>query len=152
MAEHQQHPAATFKSFLPEKGPSTTQILAVVTLLPIGGILLTLSGITLTGSFIGLALATPVFIIFSPVIVPATIVVGLAVAGFLTSGAFGLTALSSLSWIANYIRGDRTTVPDHLDHAKRRMMDMGGYLGQRTKDMAQGVEGKARAGHEGART
>ncbi|KAJ6970571.1 hypothetical protein NC653_034995 [Populus alba x Populus x berolinensis] len=73
-------------------------------LLPVGGTLLFLAGLTLVGTLTGLAVATPLFVIFSPVLVPAALVIGLGVLGFLTSGAFGLTALSSLSWMASYIR------------------------------------------------
>ncbi|KAJ6869018.1 oleosin 16.4 kDa [Populus alba x Populus x berolinensis] len=73
-------------------------------LLPIGGTLLFLAGLTLVGTLTGLAVATPLFVIFSPVLVPAALVIGLGVLGFLKSGAFGLTALSSLSRMASYIR------------------------------------------------
>ncbi|MBA0683427.1 hypothetical protein Goari_025087, partial [Gossypium aridum] len=79
-----------------QSGPSTTQVLTVLTLLPIGGTLLALAGLTLTGTVIGLCVATPLFVIFSPVLLPAAIAVFMAVAGFLSSGAFGLTGLSSL--------------------------------------------------------
>ncbi|KAF8399753.1 hypothetical protein HHK36_015624 [Tetracentron sinense] len=154
MAEHQhqhqpQHGTNGFKSLLPEKGPSRSQVLAVVTLFPVGAILLTLSGLTLAGSVIGLALTTPVFVIFSPVLVPAALTICLAVTGFVASGAFGLTALSSLSWTVNYLRGARTAVPEQLDHAKRRMMETAGQMGQRTKEMGQGIQSKT---HEGGRT
>ncbi|KAG1342850.1 Oleosin isoform 300a [Cocos nucifera] len=113
MAErhHQALPAAAMeeriKGLLPQKGPSASQVLAVVTLLPIGGILLALSGIILTGTVIGLAVVTPLFVIFSPVLVPAALAIGLAVMGFLASGAFGLTALMSLSWVVSYVKGRR---------------------------------------------
>ncbi|OVA20784.1 Oleosin [Macleaya cordata] len=160
MAEQQQHqmqmhggqqPGTAIKSLLPDKGPSTSQVVAVVTLFPVGGVLLTLAGLTLTATIIGLVLATPLFVIFSPVLVPAAITLGLAVMGFLTSGAFGLTALSSLSWIINYVRGAR--VPEHLDQAKRRMQEtagqMGQQVGQKTKEMGQGMQQRA---HEGGRT
>ncbi|KAK1281070.1 Oleosin 5 [Acorus gramineus] len=155
MAEHQQlqrhpqhqelHPTeGPIKSLLPDKGPSASQVVAVATLFPIGGILLTLSGLTLTATVIGLAIATPLFVIFSPVIIPAAIVIGLAVTGFLASGAFGLTALSSLSWILNYVRGTTATVPElHLDYAKRRMHEVAGQVGQRTKELGQGIQSKS---------
>ncbi|CAA7402315.1 unnamed protein product [Spirodela intermedia] len=84
----------------------SSQVLAVATLFPVGGVLLVLSGLTLTATVIALAAATPLLVIFSPVLVPAALVVALAVAGFLASGAFGLTALSSLSYISVYLRGD----------------------------------------------
>lgn len=138
------------KGLLSEKGPTASQVIAVITLFPIADILFTLSGLTLTGTLIGLALATPVFLLFSPILVPAVIVIGLAVTGFLTSGAFGLTALSSLAWIAKYLRGVRASMPEHLEHAKRRVSEGAGYVEKRSKDLEQqGVQSK---GQEAGRT
>nr|ABQ57396.1 oleosin H-isoform [Ficus pumila var. awkeotsang] len=130
-----------------QQGPSAGKILAVLTLLPVGGTLLFLAGLTFIGTLIGLALSTPVFILFSPVLVPAAITIGLAITGFLTSGAFGVTGLSSLSWVFNYFK--RTSVPDQLDYAKRRVQDMAGYTGQKAKEVGQEVQSK---GQEGKRT
>ncbi|KAL6011438.1 hypothetical protein ACLOJK_001886 [Asimina triloba] len=152
MAEYQQQPGQALKGVLPEKGPTVTQILAVITLVPIGGILLTLSGLALAGSVIGMVVTTPVFILFSPVIVPAAIVVFLAVAGFLASGAFGLTGLSSLSWIANYVRRKGMPSHEHMDHAKRRMMETAGFMEKRAREAGHGVEHKVREAKEGGRT
>ncbi|KAI4348190.1 hypothetical protein L6164_008944 [Bauhinia variegata] len=132
-----------------QRSPSTSQVLALLAGLPVGGTLLALAGLTLLGTFIGLAVATPLFIIFSPVLVPATIVLGLAVAGFLTSGAAGLTGLSSFSWVMNYIRQTQGTMPDQLDHAKRKMADMAGYVGQKTKEVGQDIQTRA---HDTKRT
>ncbi|XP_027351253.1 P24 oleosin-like [Abrus precatorius] len=119
------------------KGPSTSQVLAVIAGLPLGGTLLILAGLTLAGTLTGLAVTTPLFILCSPVLVPATIVIGLAVAGFLTSGACGLTALSSFSWVLNYIRQTQGTVPEQLEAAKQKMADAAGYVGQKTKEVGQ---------------
>ncbi|XP_077253553.1 oleosin 2 [Tasmannia lanceolata] len=143
-AQHQHNPTNGLKGMLPEKGPTTSQILAVITLFPIGAILLTLCGLTLTGTLIGMGLATPVFVLFSPVLVPAAIVLCLAMTGFLTSGTFAVTALSSLSWTVNYLRGVQKSVPEHLEHAKRRMHEMGAAVGQRGKELGQGAQEKAR--------
>lgn len=140
MAEHyqQQRPTEAVKSFLPpKKGPSTSQVVAVVTLLPLGGALLGLAGLILVGTLIGLAVTTPLFVIFSPILVPAVITVGLALAGFLTSGAFGITALSSLSWLLNYIQHMRGTLPEQMELAKRRVQDTAGPVGQRVRDVGQ---------------
>ncbi|GAA0156596.1 hypothetical protein LIER_38301 [Lithospermum erythrorhizon] len=129
--------------------PSTSQVLALITLLPVGGTLLALSGLTLFGTFVGLALSTPVFILFSPVIVPAVLLFGLAVTGFLSSGAFGLTGLSSLSWVVNYFRkkaGVPATVPEQWDYAKRRVQDATMQVGQKTKDVGQAIQNKAQEG------
>lgn len=137
------------KNFPPHRGPSTSQILAVLTLLPVGGTLLALAGLTLTGTIIGLAVTTPLFIVFSPVLVPAALTIGLAVTAFLTSGAFGLTGLSSLSWFLNYFRqatGASGSVQEQLDRAKKRMLDMAEYTGQKTKDVGQEIQSKAQDG------
>ncbi|KAF3959506.1 hypothetical protein CMV_015687 [Castanea mollissima] len=142
--QHHQRPSDAMKGTSSEnnqEGPSASEVLAVVTLLPIGGFLLIFAGLTFVGTVIGLAVSTPLLVIFSPVLVPAAIVIGLAVAGFLTSGAFGITGLSSLSWIVNYLR--QTRVPEHMDNAKRRVQDTAGYYGQRAREMGQNVKEKA---------
>ncbi|XP_022873709.1 oleosin 18.2 kDa-like [Olea europaea var. sylvestris] len=138
----------------PQKGPSTSQVLAVVTLLPVGGTLLALAGLTLVGSLIGLAVTTPLFIIFSPVLVPAAILIGLAVTAFLTSGAFGLTGLSSLSWVVNSLRQVTGAMQEQLDYAKRQMADTATHVGQKTKETGQVIQPKAQESREssGGRT
>jgi hypothetical protein len=102
----------------PEKGqgPSASKVIAVVTLFPLGGFLLLLAGLTFVGMLIGLALSTPLFKICSPILVLVAIVFGLAVTGFLASGAFGITRISSLSWILKNMRGTR--LPEQKEHAK----------------------------------
>ncbi|GKV37249.1 hypothetical protein SLEP1_g45303 [Rubroshorea leprosula] len=116
-----------------QSGPSGTQVLAVITLLPLGGMLLALAGLTLAGTVIGMLISIPLFLIFSPVIVPAAIVLRLAVAGFLASGAFGLTGLSSLSYVKNRVRrvtgAERYTLDQAKDQAERRVTDMADYVG-----------------------
>ena len=119
-----------------QKGPSASKILAVVAVLPFGGTLLLLSGLTFVGSLIGLAFATPLFIIFSPVLVPASIGIGLAVTGILSSGAFGMTALSSLSWFLNYIRLVTAGLPEFLQNLSDK-------LGQKTKEMGLEMHSQA---------
>ncbi|KAL6559375.1 hypothetical protein OROGR_004492 [Orobanche gracilis] len=138
MAEHyQQHPEDVTRGYLPKKGPSTSQVLAVVTLVPIGGLLLTIAGLTLFGALIGLTLSAPIFVIFSPIIVPAVLTIALAVAGFITSGVFGITALSSVSWLLNYLRRIRGGLPQQLQHVGRRVQDSAEHMGQRTVESRQ---------------
>ncbi|KAL8038723.1 hypothetical protein ABFS82_11G130100 [Erythranthe guttata] len=143
------------KSMLPHKGPSTGQILAIVTLLPIGGSLLGLAGLTLAGTLIGLALATPVFLICSPVLVPAAILLVGAVTGFLTSGAFGLTGLSSFSWLFNSFR--QATGMEPTEYARRRLQEgivqvgektkqVGEMVGDKTKQTGEAIKSKAQEG------
>ncbi|WOG93432.1 hypothetical protein DCAR_0312716 [Daucus carota subsp. sativus] len=77
--------------------PTISQVLPIITLLQLGGTLLGLASITFISSVTGLIVATPFFIIFSPVIVPAALAIGLAVTGVVASQAFGISGLSSLS-------------------------------------------------------
>lgn len=146
---HQQlrYEGGAAKSLLPQKGPSTGQILAVVTLLPVTGALLGLAGLTLVGSLIGLAVATPLFVIFSPVLVPAAILVAGAVTAFLTSGAFGLTGLSSLSWLLNSFR--QATGKEPIDYAKQRVQEGTMYVGEKTKQVGETIKSKAQEGGGG---
>nr|ABB01624.1 oleosin high molecular weight isoform [Linum usitatissimum] len=128
-------------------GPSASKVLAVMTALPIGGTLLALAGITLAGTMIGLAITTPIFVICSPVLVPAALLIGFAVSAFLASGMAGLTGLTSLSWFARYLQqagqGVGVGVPDSFDQAKRRMQDAAGYMGQKTKEVGQEIQRKS---------
>lgn len=141
MAEQLQVPQrptdAGGKGILLQKGTTTAQVLAVVTLLPVGGVLLGLAGMTFIGTLIGLAVTSPLFVIFSPILVPAVIAIGFAVIGFLTSGAFGITALSSLSWIVNYLRSMTGSLPEHVDQAKRRVQDTAAPVGQKAREVGQ---------------
>ncbi|PWA74142.1 oleosin 18.2 kDa [Artemisia annua] len=106
-------------------------------LLPLGVILLGLAGITLVGTMMGLALATPVFILFSPVIVPAVLTIGFSVMGFLTCGTFGLTGLTSLSFLVRCVRQTVGSVPEQVEHVKKGVEDVGVYTGQKTLEVGK---------------
>ncbi|KAG2310052.1 hypothetical protein Bca52824_021609 [Brassica carinata] len=57
------------------------------------------AGIILAGSAVALALATPLFIIFSPVLIPATIATTLAFTVVRTGVALVLTAVGLIIWL-----------------------------------------------------
>ncbi|KMT10659.1 hypothetical protein BVRB_5g117750 [Beta vulgaris subsp. vulgaris] len=136
-----------FKQFLHENAPSSSNILAFLTVFPFGAFLLGLSGLAFIASLVGLALTIPLFILFSPVIVPAALTIGLSVLGFLSSGAFGLTGLSAFSWIINYLRGFRAGDTDmSMGHVTRWAHQKAGDMGQRIKEMGQDVSDRAREG------
>ncbi|CAA0823420.1 Oleosin 5 [Striga hermonthica] len=160
----QAHPHSRYETtrdqLLPHKGggPSAQQILAIAALLPIGGSLLGLAGIILAGTLVGLAVATPLFVIFSPILIPAAILTAGSVAGFLTSGAFGLTGLSSFSWLLNSFR--KATGQEPLDYARRQLQEgivqvgektkqVGEMVGDKTKQTGEAIKSKAAAGGEG---
>ncbi|CAM8938157.1 unnamed protein product [Rhodiola kirilowii] len=127
-------------------GPSTTKVLTVMGLLPVGATFLALAGLIFAGTMTGLAITFPLFVLFSPVLVPAALAIGLAVTGIVTSGAFGLTAISSLSWVLSYLRG---TVPEQIHQAKRGMQDMTEYVGVKTKEVGETIQSKAQEAKRG---
>ncbi|CAA2982522.1 oleosin 1-like [Olea europaea var. sylvestris] len=113
------------------------QIVKAVTAATAGGSLLVLSGLTLAGTVIALALATPLLVIFSPVLVPAAITIFLVCSGFLASGGFGVAAVSVLSWIYRYVTGKHPPGAEQLDQAQtklsikaREMKDKAEHFGQ----------------------
>lgn len=75
------------------------QIAKAATAVTAGGSLLVLSALTLVGTVIALTVATPLLVIFSPILVPALITVALLITGFLSSGGFGIAAITVFSWI-----------------------------------------------------
>ncbi|PKU81927.1 oleosin 16 kDa-like [Dendrobium catenatum] len=101
-----------------DQHPISYQILKAAAAASIGGSMLLLSGLTLTGTVIVLTVATPLLVIFSPVLVPATIAVVLIVGGFLISGVFGVAALLLLSWMYRYVTGKRPVGADEIDKAQ----------------------------------
>ncbi|XP_076955638.1 oleosin L-like [Bidens hawaiensis] len=107
--------------------PRVHQAVKAVTAVVAGGSLLVLAGLILAGTVIALTIATPVLVIFSPVLVPAAITLFLLATGFLTSGGFGVAALTVLSWIYRY--GDPAGNPlgsDSFDEARDKL----GYKGE----------------------
>jgi len=66
--------------------------------------MLLLSGLALTGTVLALIVATPLLVIFSPVLVPAAITVALLTAGFVSSGGFGTAAAGVLAWMYRYLK------------------------------------------------
>ena len=80
------------------------QVVKAATAATAGGSLLVLSGLILAGTVIALTIATPLLVIFSPVLVPAVITVSLLVLGFLASGGFGVAGITVFSWIYRYFR------------------------------------------------
>lgn len=97
------------------------QVAKTTTAVTLGGSLMVLSGLTLAATVIGLVLATPVLVLFSPVLVPASITVFLILAGFVTSGGFGAVASFVFYWMYRYATGKHPIGAEQLDRAKDRI-------------------------------
>ncbi|XVF08528.1 hypothetical protein REPUB_Repub07fG0010600 [Reevesia pubescens] len=118
-----------------QQQPRSHKMVKAATAVTVGGSLLVLSGLTLAGTVIALTIATPLFVIFSPVLVPAVIATALLVTGFVASGGFSVAAISVLSWIYRYVTGGHPPGADQLDQARmklagkaREMKDRAGQL------------------------
>ncbi|PIN06567.1 hypothetical protein CDL12_20879 [Handroanthus impetiginosus] len=114
MAEHYGRPAH-------HQQPRSHLLVKAATATAAGSSLLVLSGLTLAGTIIALTMATPLLVIFSPVLVPGAITVFLVVSGFVTSGGFGVAAISVLSWIYQYVTGKHPPGAKQLDAERYKL-------------------------------
>ncbi|GAB4854349.1 hypothetical protein Ancab_022935 [Ancistrocladus abbreviatus] len=104
-----------------QSAPDSRQTVKFLTATTIGTVFLLLSGLTLTGTVIGLIVATPVLVIFSPILVPAAVTIFLVGSGFLFSGGCGVAALSAVSWIYSYVAGKHPPGANQLDKAGEKI-------------------------------
>lgn len=132
MAQHQQLQQYDHPYHLQQQQSLTHKLTKTATAVTLGGSLMLLSGLTLAATVIGLVVATPLLVIFSPVLVPAGITVFLLVAGFLTSGGLGTTATLVLTWMYRYVAGKHPMGSGILEQARDKIVGA-----------AQEIKGKA---------
>ncbi|KAL9673434.1 hypothetical protein QQ045_029692 [Rhodiola kirilowii] len=129
---HQQHHESS--------SPGARQTVKFLTAATTGASLLLLSGLVLTATVIGLVVATPLLVLFSPVLVPAAFVLFLTFAGFVSSGGFGLAAVAALGWIYNYVAGKHPPGADKLDYARMMIANKAMDMKERAKDVGHAVQ------------
>ncbi|CAN0914557.1 Oleosin Cor a 13 [Linum grandiflorum] len=120
-----------------QQQPRSYQAVKAATAATAGGSLIILSGLILTATVIALTIATPLLVIFSPVLVPALITVGLLITGFLASGGFGVAAVTVLSWIYRYVTGGHPVGADSLDQARMRLAGKAREMKDRASEFGQ---------------
>ncbi|KAF7817094.1 oleosin 1 [Senna tora] len=123
--------------------PPLRQAVKLFTAAAIGFTLLLLSGLTLTGTVIALIIATPLLVLFSPILVPAAIALFLITSGFLFAGGCSVTAIAALSWIYNYATGKHPRGSDRLDYAGALIADKARDMKERAKDYGHYGQGTA---------
>nr|QUV72334.1 oleosin [Anacardium occidentale] len=129
MAEHyQQHI---------QQQPLSYQVVKGATAVTAGGSLLLLSCLTMAGTVIALSIATPLFVIFSPVLVPAVITMALLTTGFLASGGFGVAAITVLSWIYRFVTGKQPPGADQFDYARNKLAGKAREMKDRVEQYGQ---------------
>ncbi|KAH7557332.1 hypothetical protein ACOSP7_026999 [Xanthoceras sorbifolium] len=139
MAEHH------YQNYLQNPEPRSRQMVKAATAVTAGGSLLVLSGLTLAGTVIALTIATPLLVIFSPVLVPAVITVALLTLGFLASGSFGVAAITVLSWIYRYVTGKHPPGADQIDHARMKLSGKAREMKDRAEQYGQQHTGTQQA-------
>ncbi|KAL5569779.1 hypothetical protein UlMin_026354 [Ulmus minor] len=129
--------ADTYSQSQGTQQPRANQIVKATTAVTVGGSLLVLSGLIFAGTVIALATVTPLFVISSPVLVPAVITVSLIIAGFLASGGFGVAALTVLTWVYGYVTGKHPPGADQLDLARHKLASKAREMKDRAEQFGQ---------------
>ncbi|XP_071917237.1 oleosin Ara h 15.0101-like [Coffea arabica] len=108
---------------LPEPTQTSKQVVRLITATTIGAALLGLSALILTGTVLALILATPVLVIFSPILVPAAALLFLFTVGFLFSGGCCVAAIAALTWIYKCVARNNSPRSDQLqlDHGRMKI-------------------------------
>ncbi|XP_055829764.1 oleosin-like [Solanum dulcamara] len=123
-------PSFLRKLLQPHVPNSTTQLMGFLTLVISGGILLLLTGVTITTIILGLIFFTPLIFITSPI----WILLFIAAAGFL----FAAFTLGAITWVYRYFTR-RSMVDDDSADMKDYSREFGGYLHAKVKDTAPGA-------------
>ncbi|KAJ6977154.1 oleosin 1 [Populus alba x Populus x berolinensis] len=116
-------------------GSNSSQLVGLLTLIISGSVLLLLTGITVTGSVLGLTLLTPLIIISSPIWIPMGIVLFFVVAGLLSFCGFGRFESTG----SDQVDYARNRIYDTASHVKDYAREYGGYLQSKVKDAAPGA-------------
>ena len=99
-------------------------------------VLVAIAGALAIGSAIVLVILSPVLLFFSPILVPAGIVLFLCTAGIVTAGGAGLATLSAVSWLYRYVKGKHPRGSDQLDQVMGRVHETTEHVKHRARDMA----------------
>ncbi|OAY78219.1 oleosin 16 kDa [Ananas comosus] len=143
-------PAASLVARLQEHAPNSSQVVGFLTLVVSGAILLALTGLTLTGSVMGLVFFGPVILLSSPIWVPVAAALFVLAAGSLCACGAAVALVAGATWTYRYFTGRhpvgsgrvdyaRSRIADTASHVKDYARDYGGYLQNRTKDAAPGA-------------
>ncbi|WMV42452.1 hypothetical protein MTR67_035837 [Solanum verrucosum] len=114
----------------------------------LGAALLGLSSLTFAGTVIFLILAAPFLVVFSPILVPAAMILILSTAGFLFSGGSGIGGLAAILWLYRKARGQLPYAADQLDFVRMKVASKAWDMKERAKEGGQFVQNKAQENTE----
>ncbi|PHU15351.1 hypothetical protein BC332_16556 [Capsicum chinense] len=138
---HTSHVPSFLRKLVQPHVPNSNQLMGFLALVISGGILLLLSGVTLTTLVLGLIFSTPLIIISSPIWIPIGALLFITVAGFLSLFGFGASTVAAFTWVYRwYIKRSNRTEDDSSDsNVKDYTRAFGGYLQGKVKDTAPGA-------------
>eukprot|EP00249_Psilotum_nudum_P032216 c47474_g1_i1 orf=99-530(+) len=114
------------------------QVFGIIVLLITGGIVVFLVGLLAIGGLFALILFSPLFIIFSPVLVP------LGGFLFLTTAVplgLGVASIFAISWIYNYVEGRPPVGAEQFHHARLRVLDAASRIKHRAEEYGSTLHG-----------
>ncbi|MCO5601211.1 hypothetical protein L7F22_055330 [Adiantum nelumboides] len=103
---------------------------------PLGWIaLLALGGMLATGTVITLIVLAPVFLFFSPILLPLGIILFLCTAGFLTAAGAAIATVVAISWVYRYFKGKHPPGADQMEYAMTRLHDTAEQVKHKARDL-----------------
>ncbi|KAL2632409.1 hypothetical protein R1flu_017095 [Riccia fluitans] len=138
--EHLKQQAQHMKERIQEQAPNQRQLIGAVTIMTIIVLLTTVGGLLMGGLALGAAVLTPVFLFFSPVLVPVGTVLFIGIAGLLSAAGFTLAGFSSVRWLYQYFKGRHPVGSDKVDAAKNCIVDTASQLKERASVYVHGAQ------------
>ncbi|XP_024371133.1 oleosin G [Physcomitrium patens] len=112
------------------------QALGLVTILVALGTITFIAGLTLTGTTLGFLFASPLLIIFSPILIPLAIFAFVAISSLLSFGGFA----SFVVWVYKYYKGAHPVGSDQVDAARYRIAEGAKEVRDKTYAVAEDVQ------------
>ncbi|KAI3673287.1 hypothetical protein L6452_39404 [Arctium lappa] len=129
---------------------NSTQLMGILTLIISGGILLLLTGVTITVTVIGLIFFAPIILLTSPIWIPVGALLFVVIAGFLCVCGMGLAAAATVSWLYKYFRGLHPVGSDRVDYARSRLADTASHVKDYAREYGEYFQGKVKDAAPGA--
>ncbi|CDY40781.1 BnaAnng06440D [Brassica napus] len=86
-----------------ERKPSFKSVLTAILATHAATFLLLIAGVSLAGTAAAFIATMPLFVVFSPILVPAGITTGLLTTGLAAAGGAGATAVTIILWLYKYL-------------------------------------------------
>ncbi|PWA43171.1 Oleosin 1 [Artemisia annua] len=118
---------------------SSKEVMKKATMTMIGSSLIVLSGFTFVGTVLGLILVTPLFVVFSPVLVSVVITVFVFATGFNISGGLGVAGVTVLVWLYMYVTDKHPIGANSLDQMMHKLGLMGQEMREKSVREIEGV-------------